>query len=102
MPAIACRAIGMRVVTSCVETWPVISQLKHGPVIYIGGRAACAGGGVMAQMPPEVVDVLNAALVSELTVFDAEGRMHTDPLIPMWDGQHILMTSSVLFSAKLE
>jgi hypothetical protein len=28
--------------------------------------------------------------------------MHTDPLIPMWDGQRILMTSSVLFSHKLE
>ena len=56
----------------------------------------------MAQMPPDVVDLLNAALTAELTVIDERGRLHTDPLIPMWDGQHILMTSSVLFSHKLE
>ena len=56
----------------------------------------------MNQMPADVVDLLNAALVSELTVVDERGGLHTDPLIPMWDGQHILMTSSVLFSRKLE
>lgn len=56
----------------------------------------------MIQMPPDVVALLNAALTAELTVVDERGRMHTDPLIPMWDGQHILMTSSVLFSRKLE
>jgi hypothetical protein len=56
----------------------------------------------MSHMPADVVDLLNAALVSELTVVDHRGRLHTDPLIPMWDGEHILMTSSILFSAKLQ
>ena len=56
----------------------------------------------MAHMPPRVAELLNAALTAELTVIDERQRMHTDPLIPMWDGQHILMTSSVLFSRKLE
>ena len=53
-------------------------------------------------MPEPVVELLDKALVGELTVLDAAGRPRTDPLIPMWDGQHILMTSSVLFSRKLE
>lgn len=56
----------------------------------------------MPHMPANVVDLLNAALTAELTVIDERGRLHTDPLIPMWDGSHILMTSSVLFSRKLE
>jgi general stress protein 26 len=56
----------------------------------------------MTTMPADVVELLNAALVSELTVIDQRGRLHTDPLIPMWDGEHILMTSSILFSRKLE
>ena len=56
----------------------------------------------MAHMPADIVNLLNAALTAELTVIDERERMHTDPLIPMWDGQHILMTSSVLFSRKLE
>lgn len=56
----------------------------------------------MAQMPAEVVNLLNAALTAELTVIDERGRLHTDPLIPMWDGKHVLMTSSILFSRKLE
>ncbi|HEV1997513.1 MAG TPA: pyridoxamine 5'-phosphate oxidase family protein [Candidatus Dormibacteraeota bacterium] len=53
-------------------------------------------------MPQPVVDLLDKALVGELTVLDASGRPRTDPLIPLWDGQHILLTSSVLFSRKLE
>lgn len=53
-------------------------------------------------MPRPVIDLLDKALVGELTVLDAAGRPRTDPLIPLWDGQHILMTSSVLFSRKLE
>jgi 1,4-dihydroxy-2-naphthoate polyprenyltransferase len=56
----------------------------------------------MAEMPADVVDLINSALVSELTVVDRNGGLHTDPLIPMWDGQHVLMTSSILFSAKLQ
>lgn len=57
---------------------------------------------MMSTMPQEVTDLLNAALVSELTVIDGRGRLHTDPLIPLWDGEHILMTSSILFSGKLQ
>lgn len=54
------------------------------------------------QIPADVVALLNSALVAELTVVDGRGRLHTYPLIPMWDGRHILMTSSILFSRKLE
>ena len=54
------------------------------------------------DLPSDVVDLINSALVSELTVVGRDGRLHTDPLIPMWDGTHILMTSSILFSAKLQ
>ena len=53
-------------------------------------------------MPAPVVDLLNKALVGELTVIDRHGGFRTDPLIPLWDGRHILMTSSILFSRKLE
>jgi general stress protein 26 len=54
------------------------------------------------QVPQPVIDLLDKALVGELTVIDAAGRPRTDPLIPLWDGEHVLMTSSVLFSRKLE
>jgi general stress protein 26 len=57
--------------------------------------------GVQA-MPPPVVELLNKALVAELTVVDGHGRFRTDPLIPFWDGRSILMTSSMLFSRKLQ
>lgn len=53
-------------------------------------------------LPPEVERLLEAALVAELTHQDERGRLFTDPLIPMWDGEHILFTSSILFSRKLE
>jgi general stress protein 26 len=56
----------------------------------------------MSEMPGEVVRLLEAALVAELTVIDRHGKPRTDPLIPLWDGEHVLMTSSVLFSRKLE
>lgn len=52
---------------------------------------------------PAVADAaLRAALVAELTVVTPEGRPVTYPLIPLWDGERIFMTSSVLFSRKLE
>jgi hypothetical protein len=35
-------------------------------------------------------------------VVDAQGRPRTNPLIPFWDGEKVLMTSSVLFSRKLQ
>jgi nitroimidazol reductase NimA-like FMN-containing flavoprotein (pyridoxamine 5'-phosphate oxidase superfamily) len=50
----------------------------------------------------EVEEVLNAALVAELTVLDERGRPITYPLIPLYDGANIYMHSSVLFSRKLE
>jgi nitroimidazol reductase NimA-like FMN-containing flavoprotein (pyridoxamine 5'-phosphate oxidase superfamily) len=56
----------------------------------------------MGRLPAEVEELLNAALVSELTVLDDDGRPLTYPLIPLYDGDKIFMTSSVLFSKKLE
>ena len=40
--------------------------------------------------------------MSELTVIDPRGRPVTHPLIPLYDGELIYLTSSVLFSRKLE
>ena len=53
-------------------------------------------------IPEPVRDLLDAALVTELTAIRADGRPLTYPLIPMWDGSNVLMTSSILFSRKLE
>jgi general stress protein 26 len=56
----------------------------------------------MATLPEPVEQLLEAALVGELTVIDANGRPVTYPLIPLYDGEHIYLTSSTLFSRKLE
>lgn len=56
----------------------------------------------MSWVPQPVQELLDAALVTELTVVRADGRPITYPLIPMWDGERVLMTSSILFSRKLE
>jgi hypothetical protein len=56
----------------------------------------------MAILPEPVEELLNAALVGELTVINAAGRPITYPLIPLYDGERIYLTSSVLFSRKLE
>jgi nitroimidazol reductase NimA-like FMN-containing flavoprotein (pyridoxamine 5'-phosphate oxidase superfamily) len=56
----------------------------------------------MGSLPKPVEDVLNAALVSELTVLDESGVPITYPLIPLYDGERVYMTSSVLFSRKLD
>lgn len=56
----------------------------------------------MTWLPVPVVELIQVALVTELTVVRADGRPVTYPLIPMWDGERILMTSSILFSRKLE
>ena len=56
----------------------------------------------MAAMPDPIARLLDAALVGELTAIDRQGRPVTYPLIPLWDGQKIYLTSSVLFSRKLE
>ncbi len=56
----------------------------------------------MTWLPAPVTDLLEAALVTELTAVRPGGRPVTYPLIPLWDGERILMTSSILFSRKLE
>ena len=56
----------------------------------------------MATMPEPVAHLLEAALVGELTVIDRGGRPVTYPLIPLWDGDRVYLTSSALFSRKLD
>ena len=56
----------------------------------------------MVTMPTQVAELLDRALVAELTVVDGTGRPVTYPLIPLWDGERVYMTSSTLFSRKLE
>jgi general stress protein 26 len=56
----------------------------------------------MGLLPQPVEELLDSALVAELTVIDERGRPVTHPLIPMYDGERIYLTSSVLFSRKLE
>lgn len=54
------------------------------------------------RLPPIVDELLTRALAAELTVVGERGQPVTHPLIPLWDGERIYMTSSVLFSKKLE
>jgi len=56
----------------------------------------------MTWLPAAADAALRAALVAELTVINAKGEPITHPLIPLWDGERIYMTSSVLFSKKVE
>jgi len=56
----------------------------------------------MSWIPAPVTELLDKALVSELTVINYKGEPTTHPLIPLWDGELIYMTSAVLFSRKLE
>ena len=56
----------------------------------------------MTTLPEPVERLLEAALVGELTVVDPGGRPVTYPLIPLYDGERIYLTSSTLFSRKLE
>ncbi len=56
----------------------------------------------MGLLPEPVEELLNAALAAELTVIDEAGRPVTHPMIPLYDGELIYLTSSVLFSRKLE
>ena len=56
----------------------------------------------MGTLPEPVEALLEVALVAELTVVDDRGRPVTYPLIPLYDGERIYMTSSTLFSRKLE
>lgn len=56
----------------------------------------------MGALSDIVEETLNAALVCEFTVINAAGRPVTHPMIPLYDGEKIYMTSSVLFSKKLD
>jgi general stress protein 26 len=56
----------------------------------------------MATLPEPVERLLDAALVGELTVVNPAGRPVTYPLIPLYDGERVYLTSSTLFSRKLE
>lgn len=56
----------------------------------------------MSWLPQPIVELIEAALVTEMTVVRGDGRPITYPLIPMWDGDKVIMTSSILFSRKLE
>ena len=56
----------------------------------------------MAPIPEPVTALLETALVGELTVIDGSGRPVTYPLIPLWDGEKVYLTSSSLFSRKLQ
>src|SRR5215207_8484641 len=60
------------------------------------------GARPMATIPVHTAELIERALVAELTVVDATGRPVTYPLIPLWDGERVYMTSSTLFSRKLE
>jgi general stress protein 26 len=56
----------------------------------------------MPGLGHEIEELLRAALVADLTVLEESGLPTTHPLIPLFDGERILMTSSILFSKKLE
>jgi general stress protein 26 len=56
----------------------------------------------MGHLPEAVEELLERALVGELTVVGDDGRPITYPLIPLYDGRTIYLTSSTLFSRKLE
>jgi general stress protein 26 len=52
-------------------------------------------------LPAPVEALLDVALVAELTVVNEHGVPVTYPLIPLYDGRSVFMTSAVLFSKKL-
>jgi len=56
----------------------------------------------MSWVPQPVIELIDTALVTEMTVARKDGRPMTYPLIPLWDGERVLMTSSILFSRKCE
>jgi hypothetical protein len=56
----------------------------------------------VSTLPESIEALLDTALVAELTVVDPSGRPVTHPLIPLYDGELIYLTSSILFSKKLE
>lgn len=55
----------------------------------------------MGSLPEIAEPIVNAALVAEFTVIDANGRPITHPMIPLYDGRFVYVHSSILFSKKL-
>jgi len=56
----------------------------------------------MDWLPAEIKELLEHALVCEFTVVGKRGEPVTHPLLPLWDGERVYMTSSVSFSRKLD
>ena len=56
----------------------------------------------MGWLPEPVEQLLDVALVGELTVVGRNGRPVTHPLIPLYHDGKIYLHSSTLFSKKLE
>ena len=56
----------------------------------------------MGWLPAPVEQLLDVALVGELTVVGRDGRPITHPLIPLYHEGRIYLHSSTLFSKKLE
>lgn len=58
----------------------------------------------LRELPPEMREVLENALVCEFTVISPIGRPITHPLLPLYDAEdgRLFVTSSVLFSKKLD
>lgn len=55
----------------------------------------------MATLPDAVSRLVEGALVGEFTVIAEDGRPIAYPMVPILDGDRIVMTSSVLDSRKL-
>jgi general stress protein 26 len=74
-------------------------------MLHCGSTQTHIRQGAKTDMPPipePVERLLETALVGELTVVDGHGRPVTYPLIPLYDGERIYLTSSALFSRKLD
>jgi general stress protein 26 len=82
-----------------VQSDPAAAEMPFQAVVS-GSRPTTETGA--SWVPEPVQELLRVALVGELTVVRPDGRPVTYPLIPLWDGSRIYMTSSVLFSRKLE
>jgi general stress protein 26 len=53
-------------------------------------------------LPREIEQVLELALVSEFTVIGPRNQPISHPMIPLYDGEHVYLHSSILFSKKLD
>ena len=54
----------------------------------------------MSTLPEPIERLLDAALVGELTVVDSTGHPVTYPLIPLYDGERIYVTSSTATAVR--